>query len=69
MSPNWQQLYETSCQDFWAEVDARTALAREWGFEQSPEEFEKSPEGELLAEWELTHQMGIARPQTWRLTF
>jgi hypothetical protein len=48
MAPNWERLYETSSQGFWSEVDARTAEAREWAFPQSPEEFDKSPEGNLL---------------------
>jgi len=48
MTPDWGQLYETSNQEFWREVDARTAEAREWGFPKSPEEFERSAEGELL---------------------
>jgi hypothetical protein len=46
--PDWQQLLETSSQDFWAEVDVKTAEAREWGFPKSPEEFEQSAEGKLL---------------------
>jgi hypothetical protein len=48
MCPNWERLLETSSEDFWREVDVRTAEAREWGFPQSPEEFDKSPKGELL---------------------
>ena len=47
MSPDWQHLYETHDKNYWDEVDAKTAEAKEWGFPQSPEEFEKSPEGKL----------------------
>src|SRR5215469_10148438 len=49
MAPDyWERLYQTFSQDFWSEVDARTAEAREWGFPQSPEEFERSPQGNKL---------------------
>jgi hypothetical protein len=48
MAPDWKRLFEISSEDYWREADARNAEAREWGFPQSPEEFEKSPEGKLL---------------------
>ena len=48
MAPDWDKLRQRFSQDFWSEVDARTAEAKEWGFPQSPEEFEHSPQGDKL---------------------
>ncbi len=36
MSPDWQKLHKTISEDFWAEEDAKSAEAKEWGFDQSP---------------------------------
>jgi hypothetical protein len=46
--PDFQGLYAAIRDTFWAEVDAKIAEALEWGFPQPPEEFSRSPDGDLI---------------------
>jgi hypothetical protein len=46
--PDCQQLHESFFQEFWREWDEKIREAAQWGLPTPPEEFERSPSGELI---------------------
>jgi hypothetical protein len=48
MSPDWEQLFNTSWNEFWLERTTKTDEAARWGFPAPPKEFERSASGELI---------------------